>query len=83
MPVQVHHGTEDRTEDRLIPFAAGRALARRFHGAQFVVNEGAGHALVLERTEGSSERIVALLAECEPRASASSGDTRPRANANA
>jgi pimeloyl-ACP methyl ester carboxylesterase len=68
MPVQVHHGTEDR----LMPFAAGRELARRIPGAQFVVHEGAGHALVLERPEESGERIHAFLAECEARASASS-----------
>ena len=61
VPVQVHHGTEDR----LMPFAAGRELARRIPGAQFVVHDGAGHALVLERAEESAERILAFLAECE------------------
>jgi pimeloyl-ACP methyl ester carboxylesterase len=63
MPVQVHHGTDDP----LMPFAAGRELARRIPGAQFVVHEGAGHALVLERPEESSERILAFLAESEAR----------------
>jgi 3-oxoadipate enol-lactonase len=62
MPVQVHHGTEDP----LMPFAAGRELARRIPGAQFVVYEGAGHALFLERPEGG-ERILAFLAESEAR----------------
>jgi 3-oxoadipate enol-lactonase len=62
MPVQVHHGTEDP----LMPFAAGRELARRIPGAQFVVYEGAGHALFLERPEGG-ERILTFLAESEAR----------------
>jgi 3-oxoadipate enol-lactonase len=63
MPVQVHHGSEDQ----LMPFAAGRELARRIPGARFVVHEGAGHALVLERPEECSERILAFLAESEAR----------------
>jgi pimeloyl-ACP methyl ester carboxylesterase len=63
MPVQVHHGTEDP----LMPFAAGRELARRIPGAQLVVHEGAGHALVLERPEECRESILAFLGECEAR----------------
>jgi pimeloyl-ACP methyl ester carboxylesterase len=47
LPVQVQHGTADR----LIPFAAGRELARRIRGASFEPIEGAGHALVLERPD--------------------------------
>ena len=62
MPVQLHHGTKDP----LIPFAAGRELARQITGAQFVVYPGAGHALLLERPEGA-ERVLAFLAECDAR----------------
>jgi pimeloyl-ACP methyl ester carboxylesterase len=67
LPVQGHHGTEDP----LKPFAAGQELTRRIPGAQFVVYEGAGHALFLERPEGG-ERILAFSpslkrARCEPR----------------
>jgi 3-oxoadipate enol-lactonase len=64
MPVQVHHGTEDR----LMPFAAGEELARRIPDAQFVAYEGAGHALILERPEEGRERVLAFLAESEARA---------------
>jgi len=74
--VQVHHATEDR----LIPFAAGQELARLIPAAQFVVHKGAGHGL-FERTEECMESIIAFNAECEPPASASSGDTSRRANA--
>jgi 3-oxoadipate enol-lactonase len=77
IPVQVHHGTEDR----LMPFAAGRELARRIPGAQFVVHEGAGHATILERPEESRESVLAFLAECEAPPSASSGDASRGANA--
>jgi 3-oxoadipate enol-lactonase len=63
IPVQVHHGTEDP----LMPFAAGRELARRIPGARFVVHEGAGHALILERPDESGERIMAFFAESEAR----------------
>jgi len=63
MPVQVHHGTEDR----LMPFAAGRELASRIPDAQFVAYEGAGHALILERPEEGRERVLAFLAESEAR----------------
>jgi 3-oxoadipate enol-lactonase len=63
MPVQVHHGTEDP----LIPFAAGRELAHRIPGARFVVHEGAGHALVLERPDECRDSILAFLAESEAR----------------
>ena len=62
MPVQVHHGTEDR----LVPFAAGGELARGIPGARFVVHEGAGHA-ILERWDELSESILAFLAESEAR----------------
>jgi 3-oxoadipate enol-lactonase len=62
MPVQVHHGTEDR----LVPFAAGRELARRIPGARFVAHEGAGHGIP-ERLEEGSESILAFLAESETR----------------
>jgi 3-oxoadipate enol-lactonase len=61
IPVQVHHGTEDP----LIPFAAGRELARRIPGAEFVVHEGAGHALILERPEECWLSIRRFLAETE------------------
>ena len=64
MPVQVHHGTADP----LMPFAAGRELARRIPGAEFVAYEGAGHALFLERPEGG-ETILAFLAEHEAQSS--------------
>jgi 3-oxoadipate enol-lactonase len=64
MPVQVHHGTEDR----LVPFAAGRELARRIPGARFMVYEGAGHG-ILERLDESADSIVAFLAESDARAS--------------
>lgn len=60
MPVQVHHGTEDR----LIPYAAGRELGRRIPNAQFVVHEGAGHGM-LERLEEIGESILGFLAECD------------------
>jgi 3-oxoadipate enol-lactonase len=63
IPVQVHHGTEDS----LMPFAAGRELARRIPGARFVVHEGAGHALILERPDEAGEIIMAFLAESEAR----------------
>ncbi len=63
MPVQVHHGTEDR----LMPFAAGRELARLILGARLVVHEGAAHALVLERPEECRQSILAFLAESEAR----------------
>jgi 3-oxoadipate enol-lactonase len=62
MPVQVHHGTEDR----LVPFAAGGELARRIPGARFVVHEDAGHA-ILERWDELGESILAFLAESEAR----------------
>ena len=62
MPVQVHHGTEDR----LVPFAAGGELARGIPGARFVVHEGAGHA-ILERWDELGESILAFLAESEAR----------------
>jgi 3-oxoadipate enol-lactonase len=61
MPVQIHHGTEDP----LIPFAAGRELARHIPNSELVVHPGAGHALVLDRPEQSAEKIRAFLAECE------------------
>jgi 3-oxoadipate enol-lactonase len=61
IPVQVHHGTEDP----LIPFAAGRELARRIQGAEFVGYEGAGHAMLLERPDEGAERIIAFLAKSE------------------
>jgi pimeloyl-ACP methyl ester carboxylesterase len=77
MPVQVHHGTEDP----LMPFAAGRELARRIPGAQFVIHEGAGHALILECPEACSESILAFLAEAGAPASASSGEASRRATA--
>jgi 3-oxoadipate enol-lactonase len=66
MPVQVHHGTEDP----LVPFAAGRELARRIPGARFELHPGAGHGLV-ERTDEVGETILGFLAECEAAASAS------------
>jgi 3-oxoadipate enol-lactonase len=62
MPVQVHHGTEDS----LMPFAAGRELARRIPGARFVVHEGAGHA-IFECLDEVGESILAFLAESEAR----------------
>ena len=62
MPVQVHHGTEDR----LVPFAAGGELARGIPGARLVVHKGAGHA-ILERWDELSESILAFLAESEAR----------------
>ena len=46
-PTQVQHGTADR----LMPFAAGRALAQRIPGAEFAPIDGAGHALILERPD--------------------------------
>src|SRR5918992_3016177 len=58
IPVQVHHGTEDP----LIPFAAGRELARRIPGAEFVAHEGAGHALILERPDECWVNIRRFLA---------------------
>ncbi|HEX2231785.1 MAG TPA: alpha/beta hydrolase [Thermoleophilaceae bacterium] len=61
IPVQVHHGTEDP----LIPFSAGRELARRIPGAEFVVHEGAGHALILERPEECWLNIRRFLGQCE------------------
>jgi pimeloyl-ACP methyl ester carboxylesterase len=76
MPVLVHHGTEDP----LVPFAAGRELARRIPGARFELHPGAGHGLV-ERTDEVGEMILAFLAESEAPASASSGDTSRRGNA--
>jgi 3-oxoadipate enol-lactonase len=66
MPVQIHHGTADA----LMPFAAGRELARRIPGARFVVHQGAGHALILERPAECAESILAFLAESTPRAHA-------------
>jgi pimeloyl-ACP methyl ester carboxylesterase len=62
MPVQVHHGTEDR----LVPFAGGRELARRIPGARFVVHEGAGHG-IFERLDDVGESIRAFLAASEAR----------------
>jgi 3-oxoadipate enol-lactonase len=61
IPVQIHHGSGDS----LMPFAAGRELARLIPDAQLVVHEGAGHALVLERPEECAENILAFLAESE------------------
>ena len=58
MPVQVHHGTEDR----LVPFDAGRELARHIPGARFVVHDGAGHGM-LERLDEIGESILGFLAE--------------------
>src|SRR3954447_20842542 len=60
LPVQVHHGTEDR----VIPFAAGRELARRIPGARLVVHQGAGHA-IFERMDEVGESILAFLADSE------------------
>src|SRR2546421_2121590 len=77
MPVQIHHGSQDP----LIPFAAGRELAGRIPGARFKIHVGAGHAILLERTEEMAESILAFLAECEAPASANSGDTSRGANA--
>ena len=54
MPVHVHHGTEDP----LIPFAAGRELARRIPNAEFVAYEGTGHAIFLERPEGGARLLA-------------------------
>lgn len=62
MPVQVHHGTEDR----IVPFAAGRELALRIPGARFEVHEGAGHG-ILERLDEVGERILGFLGEAERR----------------
>jgi len=61
IPVQVHHGTEDP----LVPFAAGRELARRIPDAEFVVHEGAGHALILERPDECWLSIRRFLAQAE------------------
>lgn len=63
MPVQVHHGTEDR----IVPFAAGRELARRIPGARFEVHEGARHG-ILKRLDEVGERILGFLGEAEARA---------------
>jgi 3-oxoadipate enol-lactonase len=61
IPVQIHHGTADP----LVPFAAGRELARRIPGADFVVYEGAGHAMLLERADWGAEKIIAFLERSE------------------
>jgi pimeloyl-ACP methyl ester carboxylesterase len=61
MPVQIHHGTADG----LMPFAAGRELARVIPDARLVVHEGAGHALILERPNECAESILAFVAETE------------------
>jgi pimeloyl-ACP methyl ester carboxylesterase len=61
IPVQVHHGTEDP----LIPFAAGRELARRILGAEFVVHYCAGHARILERPEECWLNIRRFLSRSE------------------
>lgn len=61
-PVQVHHGTEDA----VMPFAAGRELARRIPGARFVAHEGAGHG-IFERADEVGESILPFLAEAEGR----------------
>jgi pimeloyl-ACP methyl ester carboxylesterase len=58
LPVQVQHGTADR----LIPFAAGRELARRIPGARFEPIAGAGHALVLERPDEIVQRAHRFIA---------------------
>jgi len=50
----------DRGGDRLIPFAAGRELARRIPDAELVVHEGAGHAILLERPDECRERSEAF-----------------------
>jgi pimeloyl-ACP methyl ester carboxylesterase len=76
IPVQVHHGTEDP----LIPFAAGRELARRIPGAEFVAHEGAGHALVLERPDECWLNIRRFLDRAEgarDRTAAGSASRRP------
>jgi pimeloyl-ACP methyl ester carboxylesterase len=46
-PTQVQHGTADR----VVPFRAGRQLARRLPDATLIPFEDAGHALILERAE--------------------------------
>jgi pimeloyl-ACP methyl ester carboxylesterase len=61
-PVLVQHGTEDH----LVPFAAGRELARRIPGARFEVYEDAGHGM-FERLDESIENVIAFLAESEAR----------------
>ena len=42
-------------------------LSRRIPGARFVVHEGAGHAIILERPDEGAESILAFLAESEER----------------
>lgn len=59
MPVQVHHGSADR----VMPFPAGRELARRIPGARFEIHEGAGHALGLERPDEIFDRAMTFIAQ--------------------
>jgi pimeloyl-ACP methyl ester carboxylesterase len=57
-PTLVFHGTDDP----LIPARAGRELARRIPGARFEPIEGAGHVLILERTEEVTELVMEFIA---------------------
>ena len=48
-------------DDRVIPLANGRFLARRIPGARLLVVEGGGHAFVLDEPESVAEDIDAFL----------------------
>jgi 3-oxoadipate enol-lactonase len=56
-PIQIQHGTDDR----VVPFRAGRELTRRLPDAELVPFAGAGHALILERPEAVAEVSRAFL----------------------
>jgi len=71
MPVQVHHGTDDR----LMPFENGRQLVQHIPNARFVIHHGAGHAL-FECTEEVAERQLAFLSEREAPASTRARDAK-------
>jgi 3-oxoadipate enol-lactonase len=58
LPTLVFHGTDDP----LIPARAGRELASRIAGARFEPIEGAGHVLILERTEEVTELVMEFIA---------------------
>jgi pimeloyl-ACP methyl ester carboxylesterase len=59
--------------DRITPIAYSRALAREVPHAGFVVYPGAGHMLMLERTDDVNRRLLSLVATSLPTAALRAG----------
>jgi pimeloyl-ACP methyl ester carboxylesterase len=58
-PTQIQHGTADR----VVPVRAAHELAKRIPAAELRLHEGAGHALILERTDDVASWTLGFLAD--------------------